>query len=83
LITLTTYRNGATDLTDRIAAAVAAFRQDQGRTPAAVVVPKTEFEKARAAVEALGLDVEVRGTGGCLIPEVWLQAAAKKEEGDA
>jgi hypothetical protein len=58
LTTLTTYRNGATDLTNRIRIAVAAFRQDQGRTPAAVVVSKTEVSAAQAAVKALGLDVE-------------------------
>ena len=40
--------------------------------PAAVVVARAEVEQGRAAVKALGLGVEVVGSGGCLVGEVWL-----------
>lgn len=80
--TLIIFRNGQTDLAARLAAAVAAFRQDRGHAPLAVTVHKTEVTAAQAAVGALGLELEVRGTGGCLISEVWLQATAEKKEGN-
>ena len=59
----------AGDLACRIKTALADFRQSQGTDPAAIVVHASEAE----AAQAMGLGIEVRGSGGCLVPEVWLE----------
>ena len=78
MTTYSVYRNGTGELEKRIAAALAHFRQSQGQDPASVTVHKSEADKARA----LGLACEVRGCGGCIVPEVWLQLP-DRSDGDA
>ena len=41
--------------------------------PAQVVVNPTEHAQAEAAIKALGVKRSVGVTGGCLVPEVWLE----------
>jgi len=79
------YRGGPDDLKGRIKTALADFRQSQGTDPAAIVVHASEAE----AAQAMGLGIEVRGSGGCLVPEVWLefpdqggQAEGQPEQGE-
>jgi len=68
-----TYRNGNGPIESRIKAAVSHFYQANGQLPAGLVVHKSEVDGAQAAVLALGLALEVGGSGGCLVGEVWLQ----------
>ena len=66
-------RGGPGEVKVRLARAVEAFCERHGMVlPAAVVVARAEVERARAAVKALGLGLEVVGSGGCLVGEVWL-----------
>lgn len=76
--TYQTYRNSG-DLEHRIKLALATFHKEHNGTwPAAVVVHTSELVAALAVVGELGIDgLEVRGSGGCLVPEVWLQEADK------
>jgi len=59
-------------LRERIAAAVAAYRGEHGTPPAGLAVHPREVDAARQVVADLGLALEVRAVGGCLVPEVWL-----------
>lgn len=74
--TFIAYRNGTEALERRIKLALAAFHKSFGRWPAAVVVPSSEIETAAPLVADLGVGCEVRGSGGCLVPEVWLEVGA-------
>jgi hypothetical protein len=68
----TVYR-GAENVEARIKAAVKAHYAARGRMPRTMVVPKVELGEAREAAERLELSkVEIVGSGGCLIPEIWL-----------
>lgn len=67
------YRDGSGDLESRVKKAVAAFYRQRGALPARIVVNPTEAAAGAEAVKALGLAVPVEGSGGCLIPEVWLE----------
>lgn len=71
-MTFLTYRNGNAAIEKRIKAAVAAFYERRGKLPTTLVVHKSELGDARAAVQTLGLGLDVQGSGGCLVPEVWL-----------
>ena len=73
MATFTTYRNGRDAMETRIKAAVQAFYSDRQRLPASIVVNKSELDAARAAAEALALRLPVKGMGGCLCGETWLQ----------
>jgi hypothetical protein len=75
-MTYQTYRHSG-DLEHRIKLALASFHKERGGTwPAAVVVHTSELVAALEVVGGLGIDgLEVRGSGGCLVPEVWLQEA--------
>lgn len=73
MTTFKSYRNGTSKLEVRIKEAVSHFFKDRGELPAAVVVHRTEMDDAQAAVKTLDLSLEVRGSGGCLVPEIWLQ----------
>ena len=49
------------------------YRRRGGALPAEIVVHTSLVEQARAALAALDLpQLPVRGSGGCLMPEVWL-----------
>jgi len=82
-----TYRNGHEGVEERIKAAVTRFYAERGVLPVMIVVHKGEVEEARAAAGELELRVEVQGTGGCLVPEVWLgvdcTAEAQRARGDS
>jgi len=59
-------------LRERIEAALAEYRAETGTTPEGLVVHPREVEAARRIVSDLGLNIEVKAVGGCLVPEVWL-----------
>ena len=73
MATFATYRDGTGKVEARIKAAVQAFYSDRQRLPASIVVNKSELDAARAAAEALALRLPVKGMGGCLCGETWLQ----------
>lgn len=73
MTTFIAYRNGTDNLERRIRLALASFRKSFDRWPAAVVVPSSEVAEAMGLVVGLGVGCEVRGSGGCLVPEVWLE----------
>lgn len=77
MATFKTYRDGTGSLERRIERAVARFHKDRGRLPAAMIVHSSEVADARTAVQALKLALPVRGSGGCIIPEVWLELPKK------
>ena len=73
------YRNGSDTLERCIKLALASYRKSFGRWPAAVVVPSSEVNAAEGLVAGLGIaGLGVRGNGGCLATEVWLQVADNK-----
>ncbi|MBN1975945.1 MAG: hypothetical protein JW918_00965 [Anaerolineae bacterium] len=67
------YRNGGGTIEARIKAACQLFYKDRRRAPVQVVVNPAEHQAAREACGALALAIPVASSGGCLIPEVWLQ----------
>lgn len=68
------YRNGSTNLTDRITNALAHFQRSIGASPAALVVNPANLAKASEILQALGLaTLDVIGSGGVALSEVWLQ----------
>lgn len=73
------YRNGSDNLERRIKLALASFRKSFNRWPAAVVVPSSDVDEAVGLMPGLGIKgLGVRGSGGCLVPEVWLEVADSK-----
>jgi len=73
-ISYTVYRpkNWSVSLRDRIAAALDKYWKEAGGKPAAIVVNPREVENARQIVSDMGLNIDVKAVGGCLVPEVWL-----------
>lgn len=68
------YRNnGSGELRQRIKQAVTDFYSEWAKLPTAMIVHKSEVADAQAALQALDLALEMRGSGGCLIGEVWLK----------
>jgi len=63
------YRDGHGDVRDRIKTAVREFYRRHNALPVEIVVHKTLVEQAQAALDS---NLPVRGSGGCLKPEVWL-----------
>jgi hypothetical protein len=84
MTTFLTYRNGGGDLESRIKGALASFWQTRHERPAAVVVHKTKAQEGQELLKRLapGSDVAVRGCGGCLVGEVWLEIAREGEVRD-
>ncbi len=78
--TFRTYRSGAGDVEERIKAAVGRFYRSQGVLPAAIVVNGRELDGARVAAETLALGMPVKGMGGCLVLEVWLEVVEMGQE---
>jgi hypothetical protein len=72
-MTYRVYRNGGGTVEARIKTACQLFYKDRREAPAAVIVNPTELQAALEAREALALTIPVNVTGGCLIPEVWLE----------
>jgi len=70
------HRNGQEkrhDLQAALRQAMTDFYRRHNTLPVEVVVHKTLVEQAQAALRALDLPkLPVRGSGGCLVPEVWL-----------
>jgi len=66
------YRNGHSDLTERLQEALQDYHARYGRLPGSVVVHPSLKDKAAKALAALDLRLPVEGVGGCLVPEVWL-----------
>jgi hypothetical protein len=66
------YRNGHSDLTERLQEALQDYHARYGRLPGSVVVHKSLVREAVEALAALDLRLHVEGVGGCLVPEVWL-----------
>lgn len=64
-----TYRNGG-GLEERVKEAVGDFHHRYGKLPSLVIVHKSQ---AGAVREIVRDGLEVRGLGGCLSNEVWLQ----------
>lgn len=78
-------RNHAVELETRIKAALEEFYAVHRQPPASMVVHTSEVSDAQAAVRQLAPDtgVEVRGCGGCLVPEVWVELPnTKRNETD-
>lgn len=73
------YRLGG-DVAQALDKALAAHRERYG-DPAAVTVHPSEVAAARLALDAQGLGLDVAGSGGCLVGEVWLALA--DGDGDA
>lgn len=82
MITIRTYR-GVADLESRIKTALSLFWAEFKRQPGAIILPTSEAEAGRELVARLSPSskVEVRGSGGVLIPEVWLQVPERKQNG--
>ena len=76
-MTCKVYRNGGGTIEARIKAALVDFHKRRGTLPAQVIVNPTERDQATAAVKALEVKRPVGVSGGCLIPEVWLEIAKK------
>jgi len=76
-----TYRDGAGPIETRIKAAVTTFYKARGVLPVGIVVNKVELDAAQEAVKALALRTPVRGNGGCLASEVWLEVAERSAQG--
>ncbi len=74
MATYLVYRPNAwgASMRERVRAALDVYRRECGGLPAGIAVNPREVEAARRVVADLGLDVEVTGLGGCLIPEIWL-----------
>jgi hypothetical protein len=72
-MTYQVYRNGGGTVEARIKTACQLFYKDLREAPAAVIVNPTELQAALEAREALALKVPVASSGGCLVPEVWLE----------
>ncbi len=72
--TFAIYRAGG-DLQQRIKAVITEYYQRCNAMPRGVTVHTSELDAARKAVLALGWRLEVRASGGCLVPEVWLTNA--------
>jgi hypothetical protein len=67
------YRNGHSDLTERLREALRDYYTRYGQLPAAVAVHRSLVREAVEALAALDLPrLPVKGVGGCLVPEVWL-----------
>lgn len=65
------YRNGDGTITEQqIKTVVTDFKARNGKLPAALVVPKAQVAAAQAIVKA---GLPVRGAGGCLVGELWLE----------
>jgi len=70
---LRVYR-GAENIEARIKAAMQDYYAKHKQMPRSMVVPKVEIGEAREAAERLKLSkVEIVGSGGCLVPEIWLE----------
>jgi len=67
---------GGSDLKQRIKVALANFYQHHQRSPAAIIVHKSEAAEAIDIVKELAprSKVPVRGNGGTLVGEVWCQS---------
>ena len=76
MTTYIAYRNGSDELERRVKMALATFYKQHSRWPTAVVVHPSEVAEATALVSGLGVGCQVRGNGGCLKPEVWLEIGA-------
>ena len=59
-------------LRERIEAALAEYRAEKGILLVGIAVNPREVEAAQRVVAELGLGLEVKPVGGCLVPEVWL-----------
>jgi len=67
------YRGHKT-LPDLLREALRDYYARHGRLPGSVVVHKSLVREATEALAALELPrLPVKGVGGCLVPEVWLQ----------
>ena len=69
---------------ERLRDAIAAFYQNEGRLPVGVVVHKSvlasEVGAARTAVKMLELSLPIRGDGGPLVGECWLQVRGNNDK---
>jgi hypothetical protein len=75
MTTMIVYKSGDDNLLARIEAALEAFERKHGARPASVTVNKSEMARAEAMFPWL----EVRGSGGCLVGEVWLEKPREDE----
>ncbi len=74
MVTYRVYRCQHGDLTERLREALRDYYNRHGRLPPEVVVHKSLAREAADALVALELPrLPVKGMGGCLVPEVWLQ----------
>jgi hypothetical protein len=71
MVVFMTCRNGKGPMQQRLKAAVALFYKRRGKLPDLIVVNARELSAAQEAAQTLELAVEVRASGGCLVPEVW------------
>jgi len=74
---------GGSDLKRRIKVALANFYRHYQRSPATIVVHKSEAAEAVDIVKELAprSKVPVRGNGGTLVGEVWLEIPKLKRPG--
>ena len=82
MATYLTYRNGNDNLDNLIKEAVTHFHKQYKRPPVVLVVHKTLVGKAKTIKAVTYLNIEVRGSGGCLVGEVWLDTDRKVKDGD-
>jgi hypothetical protein len=73
MVSYQVYRNGGGPIEGRIKAALLDFHKRRGTLPAQVIVNPTEYAQAAAALDALEVARPVSVSGGCLVPEVWLE----------
>lgn len=64
--------NGSGSMRQRLQAAVVKFYKGKGNLPGIIVTHPSELAEAQEAATALELAAEVRASGGCLVPWVWL-----------
>lgn len=78
------YRDGTKPMLERIKSAVAHYYQQNRKLPVRILVHQSvhasEIEDAQAAVKTLELNLPVRGNGGPLKGEVWLQVTNSEKK---
>ena len=70
---------------DRVASVLEEFESKRGRLPAALVVNPVCIGFLQKLLRELDCDIPVRGTGGALLHEMWLQVNddTRKEKASA
>jgi len=61
--------------------AILAYRQRTQRQPEILVINPKHLTIAQVAIQKVGLSIDIRTSGGCLMGEIWLNIPEKKSGG--